>query len=47
MNNRIDNYNDIPAEINFEDDFRNIFKKIKYTNKTIIITGKSYTGKQP
>ena len=45
MNNRIHNYNDIPDEIELEDEFKNIFNKMEYSNQNIFITGKAGTGK--
>ena len=45
MNNRIHNYSDIPDEIELEDEFKNIFNKMEYSNQNIFITGKAGTGK--
>ena len=45
MNNRIHKYSDIPDEIELEDEFKNIFNKMEYSNQNIFITGKAGTGK--
>ena len=45
MNNKMHNYSDIPAEIELEDEFKNIFNKMEYSNQNIFITGKAVTGK--
>ena len=45
MNNKIHNYSDIPDEIELEDEFKNIFNKMEYSNQNIFITGKAGTGK--
>ena len=45
MNNRIHNYSDIPDKIELEDEFKNIFNKMEYSNQNIFITGKAGTGK--
>ena len=45
MNNRIHNYSDIPDEIELEDEFKNIFNKMEYSDQNIFITGKAGTGK--
>ena len=45
MNNRIHNYSDIPDEIELEDEFKNIFNKMEYSNQNLFITGKAGTGK--
>jgi ATP-dependent exoDNAse (exonuclease V) alpha subunit len=45
MNNKIHNYSDIPDEIQLEDEFKNIFNKMEYSNQNIFITGKAGTGK--
>ena len=45
MNNKIHNYSDIPDEIELEDEYKNIFNKMEYSNQNIFITGKAGTGK--
>ena len=45
MNNKIHNYSDIPDEIELEDELKNIFNKMEYSNQNIFITGKAGTGK--
>jgi len=45
MNNRIHNYSDILDEIELEDEFKNIFNKMEYSNQNLFITGKAGTGK--
>ena len=35
MNNKIHNYSDIPDEIELEDEFKNIFNKMEYSNQNI------------
>ena len=45
MNNKIHNYSDIPDEIELEDEFKNIFNKMEYSNQNLFITGKAGTGK--
>ena len=45
MENKINNYRDIPEKIEFDSEFKEIFNLMEYTRQNIFITGKAGTGK--
>ena len=45
MENKINNYIDIPEKIYLDSEFKKIFNLMEYTKQNIFITGKAGTGK--
>ena len=45
MENKINNYNDLPEKIEFDSEFKEIFDQMEYSKQNIFITGKAGTGK--
>ena len=45
MENKINNYSDIPEKIEFDSNFKEIFNLMEHSKQNIFITGKAGTGK--
>ena len=45
MENKINNYSDIPDKIQFDSEFKKIFNLMEHSKQNIFITGKAGTGK--
>ena len=45
MNKNYINYSDLPEEIQFEDEFKDIFYKMEYSQENMFVTGKAGSGK--
>ena len=45
MENKINNYSDLPEKIEFDSEFMEIFNLMEYSKQNIFITGKAGTGK--
>ena len=45
MNKNYINYSDLPEEIQFEDEFKDIFYKMEHSKENMFVTGKAGSGK--
>ena len=45
MNKNYINYSDLPEEIQFKDEFKDIFYKMEYSQENMFVTGKAGSGK--
>ena len=47
MENKLNNYSDIPEKIEFDSEFKEIFNLMEHSNQNIFITGKLAQEKPP